>query len=92
MEICCRVSLNSPPSYFKLMFAIRVGFFLNMVTYILLQSKSKEERKLRVLVNDWVDVQDGCYRYLAIDDYSGVTIRIVIAEYMACEVWWNIYA
>lgn len=43
----------------------------------------------RLLVNDWVDVQEGRYRYLAIDDVHGVIIRIVISDYLACEVRWQ---
>lgn len=42
-----------------------------------------------MLVNDWVDVQDDRYRYLAIDDIGGIVIRIVIAEYLGCEVAWQ---
>lgn len=42
----------------------------------------------QMLINDWVDVQDGNYRYIAIDDVGGVVIRIVISEYLACEVCW----
>jgi len=48
-----------------------------------------EKSGLGMLVNDWVEVQEGCYRYLAIDDLGIIVIRIVIAEYMACEVGWN---
>jgi hypothetical protein len=55
-----------------------------------LQSESGEQEKLQVVVNYWVDVQNGCYRYLAIDDIGGVVIRIVISEYLACEVGWQI--
>jgi hypothetical protein len=36
----------------------------------------------------WVEVQPGRYRYLAFAD-EGVTIRIVISEYLACEVVWD---
>lgn len=42
-----------------------------------------------VLVNDWVDVQEGRYRYLAIDDQGEVRVKIVIREYLACEVVWS---
>jgi len=41
------------------------------------------------IISDWVDVQDGRYRYLAVDDVGGVTIRFVISEYLACEVGWS---
>jgi hypothetical protein len=59
-----------------------------LVTQVLLQSISAEQRSLGLLVNDWLDVQDGRYRYLAIGDLGKITIRIVIAEYLACEVTW----
>lgn len=61
------------------------------VTEVKLQSGSSEQKTLRALVNDWVEVQTGYYRYLAVDDVGGVVIRIVVSEYMACEVGWNIY-
>jgi hypothetical protein len=35
-----------------------------------------------------LDVQKDCYRYLAIDDGGEIKIKIVIAEYLACEVTW----
>ena len=43
-----------------------------------------------MIINDWVDVQDGKYRFLAIDDMGQIVIRIVIAEYFACEVAWKL--
>lgn len=60
-----------------------------MVVEASLRSESGDEKSLRLLVNDWIDVQEGRYRYLAIDDEQGVIVRIVIAEYLACEIWWN---
>ena len=59
---------------------------------VTLQSETGEQNTLQVVVNDWVDVQDGSYRYLAIDDIGGVIIRIVISEYLACEVVWQVNA
>lgn len=38
---------------------------------------------------DWVVLQEGRYRYQATDDVDGVVIRIVIGEYLACEVGWS---
>lgn len=40
-------------------------------------------------ITDWQEVQDGRYRYLAVDDEGGVLIRIAIGEYLACEVIWE---
>lgn len=62
------------------------------VTQIVLQSETGGQSELRMLVNDWVDVQDNLYRYLAIDDTGGLVIRIVVAEYLGCEVAWRIDA
>jgi hypothetical protein len=41
------------------------------------------------IVNDWVEVQEDRYRYLAIDDIGGIEIRMVIGEYLACKVCWS---
>ena len=59
-----------------------------LVTQLTLESESGEQSELRLLVNDWVDVQEDQYRYLAIDDVGGLVIRIIVAEYLACEVMW----
>lgn len=49
----------------------------------------QDSTTIRTLLNDWVEVQEGYYRYLAIDDVGGVVIRIVIAEFLACEIGWK---
>jgi len=47
----------------------------------------------RLMVNSpgssmWIPIQPGRYRYLAsVDD--GLVIRMVVSEYLACEVAWN---
>lgn len=51
---------------------------------------SGDENVIGFLLNDWVDVQEGFYRYLAIDDVGGLVIRIVVREYLACEVGWRL--
>jgi len=53
-----------------------------------LRAASGKSSTLECLISDWQDVQFGRYRYLAIDDDGGVKIRIVIGEYLACEVIW----
>lgn len=55
----------------------------------LLQSQKGEPLPMNLLVNDWVEVQNGRYRYQAIDELEVVRIKIVLAEYLACEVIWN---
>ncbi len=36
----------------------------------------------------WIEVQRGRYRYLATDN-DGTLVRIVLSEYLACEVFWE---
>lgn len=62
------------------------------VTQITLQSASGEQSVVPLLVNDWVDIQEDRYRYFAIDDVGGLVIRIIVAEYLACEVAWRLDA
>jgi len=38
--------------------------------------------------NDWIEVQEGQYRYTAIAE-GAVLVRMVISEYLACEVIWE---
>jgi hypothetical protein len=60
-----------------------------LVTEIGLRGESGEQSTVRMLLNDWVEVQEGYYRYLAIDDVGGIAIRIVISSYLACEIAWH---
>jgi hypothetical protein len=55
-----------------------------------LLSANGEQSDAGMIINDWIDVQDDLYRYIAIDDMGTLFIRIVIAEYFACEVAWDI--
>lgn len=41
------------------------------------------------IINDWIDVQNNKYRYIAIDDMGMVIVRIVIDEIWGCEVAWK---
>jgi hypothetical protein len=60
-----------------------------MVLQLTRLSENGEQQNIGMLYNDWIDVQDDQYRFIAIDDVSQIVIRIVIAEYFACEVAWN---
>ena len=63
-----------------------------LVTQVTVRSVSGEQSVLPLLVNDWVHVQEELYRYLAIEDAGGLVIRIVVAEYLGCEVAWRLDA
>jgi hypothetical protein len=54
-----------------------------------LQSKFGKQHDVGMIINDWIDVQEDQYRYLAIDDAGELVIRIIVAEYFACEVAWR---
>lgn len=41
------------------------------------------------LVNGWVEVQKGVYRYAIAQGSDGLLVRTVIREYLATEVHWN---
>ena len=60
-----------------------------LVTQLTLNSPTGELSTLGVIVNDWVDVQDDRYRYLAVDDAGEVRIKIIIRQYLACEIVWE---
>ncbi len=59
-----------------------------LVTQISLRAQNGKESTLSLLLNDWIDVQEGYYRYLAVDDIHALIIRIIIADFFACEVGW----
>lgn len=60
-----------------------------LVTQLTLQSATGEMSTVDLLINDWVEVQEGQYRYHAIDDGGEVKIKIVIGEYLASEIVWK---
>lgn len=61
-----------------------------LVTQVKLQSSSGETSTLDLVINDWVEVQEGRYRYHAADFGDEVRIKIIISEYLACEVAWKL--
>lgn len=61
-----------------------------LVTQLTLQSSTGESITNDLLINDWVDVQEGRYRYHAADYGDEARIKIVISEYLACEVAWEL--
>ncbi len=41
------------------------------------------------LFNDWVDVQEGTYRYFVGESRTGVSVKIVFREHLACFTQWK---
>jgi hypothetical protein len=42
-----------------------------------------------VIGQDWIEIQPGQYRYFAIAE-GAVMVRLVVGEYLACEVIWEL--
>lgn len=61
-----------------------------LVTQIIRLDENGEEQNDAMIFNDWIDVQDDRYRFIAIDDGGQLVIRIVINEYFACEAAWDV--
>lgn len=59
-----------------------------LATQVTLQGGAGEKLELGVLVNDWVEVQEARYRYHAASEDDVIRIRVVVGEYLACEVVW----
>ncbi|MEX2163106.1 MAG: hypothetical protein WD823_02530 [Sulfuricaulis sp.] len=60
-----------------------------MVTQIALESENGGRTTLGLIINDWVEVQEGRYCYQAIDEGGSVRVKITIGDYLACEVVWT---
>ncbi|MFH4966043.1 hypothetical protein V8G69_13660 [Gaetbulibacter sp. M235] len=56
---------------------------------LVVQLSMQDGENIPFAINDWVDVQDDRYRYIAIHDMGKKIIRIVIDEFFACEVVWE---
>lgn len=60
------------------------------VTLAARDDPSQKVKKELLLGPDWLEVQEGRYRYLAaVLDDGQVVVRFVLSEYLACEVSWN---
>lgn len=64
------------------------GMQRQYVIQLPLQNGDGHSSALGFITTDWVDVQEERYRYLAIHEAEEVCVRIVIREYLACEVVW----
>lgn len=59
------------------------------VTQIDLMSAAGDVKRIGAYLTFWIEVQAERYRYQAIHDEGGVTVRYVIGDYLACEVHWD---
>lgn len=59
------------------------------VVQAIFKNPNGEESISNLLINDWIEVQERRYRYIAIDDNDKIIIRIVIGDYLACEISWD---
>lgn len=59
------------------------------VVEVKLDSVLDEDEVLPLIVNDWVDVQEGVYRYHTLQLSDGIQVKIILGEYMACTVFWE---
>lgn len=60
-----------------------------MQRFLITSLIQQDGTKKTMIINDWQDVQDSKYRYIAIEDMGMIIIRIVIDDFFACEVVWE---
>ncbi len=60
-----------------------------LTTEITLMAPTGELKRKRVIIDDWVEVQEGRYRYHGIDHAEGVIVKIIFSEILACQVYWK---
>jgi hypothetical protein len=60
-----------------------------VVTQLTLTASDGSTNSRGLIVADWVEVQEGRYRYLPHHDHQRVSVKIVIDEYLYCEAIWE---
>jgi hypothetical protein len=60
-----------------------------VVTAKLRSVKDGREQDVTFTMFDWIEVQPDRYRYLVNPFADGVVVRIVLSEFLACEVIWS---
>ena len=60
-----------------------------LVVQARLRSAAGDEFVRGFIMNDWVTVQEGVYRYHVSSSDTMVRVRITIREFLACEVCWS---
>ena len=64
------------------------GLQRTAVGVVTLVAESGDLVRKQFIVTDWLDVQEGRYRYLAYETSSELVVRIVIGGYLACLIIW----
>jgi len=64
------------------------GFQRAIVTRFTLLNARGDESTLNFLLQDWLEVQEERYRYLAVETPTASSVKFVIGEYLACGVEW----
>lgn len=64
------------------------GLQRTMVVSVELVSATGDRFSVPFMMNDWLEVQAGRYRYLAYETPDELVVKIVIGEYLACFVAW----
>lgn len=59
------------------------------VVQLTVRAPDGKDSTLHLSISDWINVQEGRYRYIATPAPDGIEIRFVIREYLACEVHWK---
>lgn len=65
------------------------GLQRSFVVDVAFEATDGKKTAVGFVVNDWIEVQEGRYRYHAIDDLGEIRIKVVIGEYLAGEVVWR---
>lgn len=65
------------------------GMQRSAIMQIRLGSDGGETVSLSFFFNDWIEVQENVYRYLAFDENDEVRVKIVLEEFLACEISWR---
>lgn len=61
-----------------------------LVAQFTLSGPDGQQHVAGMLFNDWIDVQQGRYRYHASDFGDEIRIKLVVSEYLACQVTWTV--
>ena len=53
------------------------------------QVKLQNNDSVNLFIVDWVEVQQNRYKYLAYDDKNEIRVKIVLSDYLYCDILWG---